>query len=89
MVSRPNNPTVKVRELQRRLYTAAKCNAERGFHALYRIWRSDVLLEAWQRYDIREARMPREKTIGKPDAGNSHVRFEWGPQETEPSRHRA
>jgi hypothetical protein len=25
-----------------------------------------------------------EKTIGKPDAGNSHVRFERGSQETEP-----
>lgn len=39
-----------MRELQRRLYIAAKCNQERRFHALYdRIWRSDVLLEAWQR----------------------------------------
>lgn len=33
--------------------------------------------------------MSHEKTIGKPDAGNSHVRFERGPQETEPVRHRA
>jgi hypothetical protein len=33
--------------------------------------------------------MPHEKTIGKPDAGNSHVRFERGPQETERVRHRA
>ena len=48
MVARPNNPIEKVRELQRRLYIAAKCNQERRFHALYdRIWRSDVLLEAW------------------------------------------
>jgi group II intron reverse transcriptase/maturase len=39
-----------VRELQRRLYIAAKRNRERRFHALYdRIWRSDVLLEAWER----------------------------------------
>ena len=29
------------------------------------------------------------KTIGKPDAGKPHVRFERGPQETEPARHRA
>ena len=36
-----------------------------------------------------EACMPHEKTIGKPDAGNPHVRFERGPQETEPERHRA
>jgi group II intron reverse transcriptase/maturase len=50
MVARPNNPTNNVRELQRRLYIAAKCNRERRFHALYdRIWRSDVLLEAWKR----------------------------------------
>ena len=42
-----------------------------------------------QRYVILEARMPHEKTIGKPDAGNPHVRFERGPQETEPVRHRA
>jgi hypothetical protein len=33
--------------------------------------------------------MPHEKTIGKPDAGNPHVRFERGPQEMEPERHRA
>ncbi len=50
MVARPNHPTNNVRELQRRLYIAAKCNQERRFHALYdRIWRSDVLLEAWKR----------------------------------------
>jgi hypothetical protein len=33
--------------------------------------------------------MPREKTIGKPYAGNPHVRFERGPQETGRSRNRA
>jgi hypothetical protein len=33
--------------------------------------------------------MPHNQTIGKPDAGNPHVRFERGPQETEPVRHRA
>ena len=50
MVAGPNNPTDKVRELQRKLYIAAKCNRKRRFHALYdRIWRSDVLLEAWER----------------------------------------
>jgi len=50
MVARPNHPIDNVRELQRRLYIAAKRNRERRFHALYdRIWRSDVLLEAWKR----------------------------------------
>jgi hypothetical protein len=90
MVARPNHPTDKVRELQRSLFRAAKRNWERGFHALSdRLWRSDVLLEAWTRYVIPEARMLSEKTIGKPYAGNPHVRFERGPQETEPARHRA
>ncbi len=90
MVARPNNSIEKVRELQRQLYIAAKRNEERRFHALYnQIWRSDVLLEAWARYAILEARMPHETTIGKPYAGNPHVRFERGPQETEPASHRA
>lgn len=45
-----NNPIDKVRELQRKLFTAAKCNRERRFHALYdRISRGDVLREAWKR----------------------------------------
>jgi hypothetical protein len=51
-------------------------------------WQSDVLRVAWSAGTL-EARMPHEKTIGKPDAGNPHVRFERGPQETEPVRHRA
>jgi hypothetical protein len=38
---------------------------------------------------LPEACMLREKTIGKPYAGNLHVRFERGPQETEPACHRA
>jgi RNA-directed DNA polymerase len=50
MVARPNYPTDKVRELQRSLYRVAKRQRERRFHALYdRIWRGDVLLEAWKR----------------------------------------
>lgn len=45
-----NHPVDKVRELQRKLFIAAKCNPGRRFHALYdRIWRGDVLLEAWRR----------------------------------------
>ena len=60
MDKRPNNPArksdsegepfAKARELQRGLYVAAKRQPDRRFHALYdRIWRSDVLLEAWKR----------------------------------------
>jgi hypothetical protein len=33
--------------------------------------------------------MLRVKIIGKPYAGNPHVRFERGSQETEQARHRA
>jgi len=45
-----NNPIDKVRSLQRKLFAAAKCNRKRRFHALYdRIWRGDVLREAWHR----------------------------------------
>jgi RNA-directed DNA polymerase len=46
---------VKVRELQRKLWTAAKQSPERRFHALYdRVYRGDVLWEAWER--VRENR---------------------------------
>ena len=39
-----------VRELQRKLWMTAKRSPGRRFHALYdRIWRSDVLQEAWTR----------------------------------------
>ncbi len=43
---RPDN----VRKLQRRLWAAAKQSPERRFHALYdRIYRGDILVEAWRR----------------------------------------
>jgi group II intron reverse transcriptase/maturase len=53
--TRPNHPdgakpVDKVRQLQRRLWAAAKRQPGRRFHALYdRICRSDVLAEAWKR----------------------------------------
>jgi len=50
MTARSNNPEDKVRQLQRRLYVAAKRSRKRRFHALYdRICRGDVLAEAWER----------------------------------------
>jgi group II intron reverse transcriptase/maturase len=43
-------PADKVRQLQRRLWSAAKRHPGRRFHALYdRIHRSDILWEAWNR----------------------------------------
>ena len=90
MVARPNNPIDKVRELQRKLYTAAKRNREDQQHV--RRGSGEVTIHRKRgsiSLIVQEARMPREKTIGKPYAGNPHVRFERGPQETEPARHRA
>ncbi len=47
---RGRRPRDKVRELQRRLWAAAKRAPGRRFHALYdHTWRSDVLEEAWRR----------------------------------------
>jgi group II intron reverse transcriptase/maturase len=43
-------PFDKVRQLQRRLWVAAKRQPEKRFHALWdRLWRRDVLREAWRR----------------------------------------
>jgi group II intron reverse transcriptase/maturase len=50
MLETANNPNEKVRQLQRRLWVCAKSGKTRRFHALYdRIYRSDVLWEAWKR----------------------------------------
>jgi len=56
MVERPNNTEQdKVRELQVKLYLAAKRSPSRRFHALWdRIHRRDVLQRAWQQ--VRENR---------------------------------
>jgi len=45
-----NNSSEKVRQLQRKLWVCAKRSKTRRFHALYdRVYRSDVLWEAWRR----------------------------------------
>lgn len=45
-----NNTIEKVRQLQRKLYLAAKENSKRRFHALYdHVFRKDILQEAWKR----------------------------------------
>ncbi|MFZ5501244.1 MAG: reverse transcriptase domain-containing protein, partial [Candidatus Micrarchaeota archaeon] len=46
---RPTTPQDKSRELQRKLYLAAKRSRNRRFHALYdRIFRPDILRQAWE-----------------------------------------
>lgn len=48
-VERPITPQDKSRELQRKLYRAAKRHRNRRFHALYdRIFRPDILWQAWE-----------------------------------------
>jgi len=47
---RSKSPPDKVRRLQRRLWAAAKRSRTRRFHALFdRVYRDDVLWEAWKR----------------------------------------
>src|SRR6266536_3347983 len=49
MAARPNNTPDKTRDLQRKLYRAAKRSPGRRFHALYdRVHRRDVLRRAWE-----------------------------------------
>ena len=50
MNAKANNTKEKVRQLQRKLYRSAKENKVRRFHALYdKLWREDVLVQAWKR----------------------------------------
>ena len=45
-----NNSKEKVRQLQNKLYLTAKKCSTRRFHALYdKVYRDDVMYEAWKR----------------------------------------
>ena len=68
MAERPNHPTDKVRELQRKLFVVAKRSRERRFHALSdRIYRGDVLMEAWRWNPLswRRARNMRRPSVSR------------------------
>ena len=67
---------VKVRELQRALWAAAKQSSGRRFHALYdRVCRGDVLWEAWER--VRQNRgaagVDRVTLVAVEDYGVDHM----------------
>jgi len=59
MSAQLNHPAEKVRGLQRTLYMAAKRSRKRRFHALYdRIYRGDILAEAWRGARVRKGTAP-------------------------------
>jgi hypothetical protein len=82
MTERSHSPsgrplTDKVRQLQRRLWIAAKRSPERRFHALMdRIWRGDVLREAWRRVKANRGGgcRPRDARRGGAVRGGAHAR---------------
>ena len=50
MNAKANNTNEKVRQLQSKLYQAAKLSGKRKFHALFdKIYRMDILEESWKR----------------------------------------
>ena len=59
-----NNSKEKVRQLQNKLYlTAKKCNSRR-FHALYdKVYRDDVVYEAWKRVKKHQRRNHMSKVV--------------------------
>jgi hypothetical protein len=93
--SQPHRPD-KSRNLQRRLYLAAKRSRNRRFHALFdRIVRPDVLWRAWEEVQLRTS-IPRDdvvnglarrrvNVVGKPYEGIPHVRFDVAGSGNQPS----
>src|SRR5205807_894637 len=76
MPVRANNPAEKARELQRRLWACAKGSRTRRFHALYdRIWRGDVLEEAWRRVRSNRGAAGVDQTTIAEIEGNGVERF--------------
>jgi hypothetical protein len=64
-----NDTHDKTRELQRKLYRAAKRSPARRFHALYdKVYRRDVLERAWE--EVRRNRVIGENGGGHPPGGN-------------------
>ena len=64
---KPCNPDLeKSRELQRKLYLAAKRSRNRRFHALYdRVYRPDVLWRAYTRYSRSQALNAAERRLSE------------------------
>ena len=54
------NTHEKVRDFQNRLYLTAKADRKRRFYALYdKIYRNDILEEAWKIKSISVCKIPR------------------------------
>ena len=80
MTQQPDSQSTRTRERALRVRQAQPAMAHPGA----KVRQGDVLAEAWCGEHLKEVCMRREKTIGKPCAGNPHARFERGPQETGP-----
>jgi RNA-directed DNA polymerase len=81
MLKTANNPNEKVRKLQRRLWVCAKSSRTRRFHALYdRIYRSDVLWEAWKRVRSNKGAAGVDETTLQSIAAQGVTRFLEGIQ---------